>query len=212
MNGCVGQRLSILWVYAPILPTIFFGIPPRPSHQHFIPPVHQHSKTQTEVPVSQSPKKRSRGAMANPAINFVRLASRPFRSSTRGLISVSDHVVRRCNTGRVAVGDTLQYTHVKSRRTKPIASDCYLPFLPQLKMERIHPINGESRRFFSQKGKKSKDEIIYMDRTKFTHEVKVELPEVAENAEGECFFLFDGENLQLKLHLINQIVGILLYD
>lgn len=86
------------------------------------------------------------------------------------------------------------YNPVRSHRLiQTAAATCTSHlFQPQTMIERCINI-----RYFSGngKGKKLKDASDNIDRSKFTHKVKIELPEVGEYAAGKCIiFTYRGNS------------------
>mmetsp|Transcript_6809 Transcript_6809/g.12137 ORF Transcript_6809/g.12137 Transcript_6809/m.12137 type:complete len:229 (-) Transcript_6809:133-819(-) len=130
-----------------------------------------------------------------PPTNSVRLASRAFHNSSRGL-AIGGRSVPRCSARSHAIGDMLGCgrSPVRSHRLISHRATSIQPTnfcLPQVLMERCQNI-GQSNRYFSgkeeylnEKGRNDNDDAAKdIDRSKFTHEVKVEMPDVGDDTEG----------------------------
>lgn len=117
--------------------------------------------------------------MATSASSFLRVASRTFQNSSRGLTTGDGHIVRICSGGSHAIiGDKFScgYSSVRSHelfRHTTIASYSTQPIAQQTMIKRSY-----------YKGKRKNDDDSDIDRSKFTHEVKVSMPDMGDSDLG----------------------------
>mmetsp|Transcript_24626 Transcript_24626/g.53101 ORF Transcript_24626/g.53101 Transcript_24626/m.53101 type:complete len:212 (+) Transcript_24626:182-817(+) len=120
--------------------------------------------------------------MATPT-SFLRVANRTLQNSSRGLTTGG----RICSVGSHAtIGDKFSCS-VRSHgmyRHMTIATYSTQPAAQQMVMvKKCHNLKGEHKRYFSFKSKKKHDDSD-IDRSKFTHEVKVSMPDMGDSDLG----------------------------